>query len=204
MLKCFLMKIGIFGGTFDPPHLGHTIAAHQIINKLALDSLWLMPVATHAFGKNLSSEVHRMQMTKLISKGKIKADNTEIVLGGVSSSYKTMKFLRKKFPKDNLYFCMGSDLLYDFHKWDNWQSLVAENKIVVFPRGSYQPDLKTEIKNAFGNMFHRITLIEGKDIVTTNISSSIIREKIKSGLNANYLLNKKVINYIYKNNLYQI
>lgn len=198
------MRIGILGGTFDPPHLGHLIAATQIWERLSFDEMWLMPVATHAFDKNLSPTAPRIAMTRLLKPYGFVTSDLEIQLGGVSSTYHTMKHLRETRPDDEFYFCMGSDLLTDFHKWNDWEALVEENTLVIYPRGDHTLDLQSQTLHVMGHeLMSHIRLIEGKDVVITNISSSLIRRLIHEGRTVKHLVPDVIENYIREKKLYE-
>ncbi len=198
------MKIGILGGTFDPPHVGHMIVASQIKERLGFDRIWLMPVASHAFDKKLSAAVHRLEMTGIVSYDGIVASDYEIKLGGVSSTYHTMKYLREEYPQDTFYFCMGSDLLNDFHKWNDWKALVSENNFVIYPRGRDFEHLERKVRDVMGrDQMSHITIIEGEDVVITNVSSTLVRSRLKENQSVKYLLPEEIISYITIHNLYK-
>ncbi|QQS43384.1 nicotinate (nicotinamide) nucleotide adenylyltransferase [Candidatus Roizmanbacteria bacterium] len=198
------MKIGILGGTFDPPHVGHLIAASQIKERMKFDQMWLMPVASHAFDKKLSSAKHRLKMTEIVSYDGILASDYEIKLGGVSSTYHTMKYLHEEHPDDTFYFCMGSDLLADFHKWNDWEALVEENNFVIYPRGRDYEYLEKKVQDVMGaNRMSHITIIAGQDVVITNVSSTLVRSRLKKKQSVKYLVPEEVISYITTHNLYK-
>ncbi|MBP9690812.1 nicotinate (nicotinamide) nucleotide adenylyltransferase [Candidatus Woesebacteria bacterium] len=199
------MKIGILGGTFDPPHLGHLIAATQIKERLMLDEMWLMPVSSHAFDKKLSPPEIRFAMTKRVEGDGLVASDIEIKLGGVSSTYHTLKYLKETRPDDTFYFCMGSDLLADFHKWNDWEVLVRENTMVIYPRGDHTNNLYEQTLKIMGEeLMPQIILIDGSDVVVTNISSSLIRTLIREGRTIKYLVPDVIEEYIRRHNLYII
>ena len=198
------MKIGILGGTFDPPHVGHLIVASQIKERMKFDQLWLMPVASHAFDKKLSAAEHRLEMANIVSFDSIIASNYEIKLGGVSSTYHTMKYLRNERPDDTFYFCMGSDLLTDFHKWNDWQDLVAENNFVIYPRGRDFENLEQKVQVIMGkDHISQISVIEGQDVVITNVSSTLVRNRLKQNQSVKYLVPEAIISYITTHKLYK-
>ncbi len=198
------MKIGILGGTFDPPHVGHLIVASQIKERMTFDQIWLMPVASHAFDKKLSSAEHRLRMTEIVSDGGIVASDYEIRLGGISSTYHTMKYLREEHPDDIFYFCMGSDLLADFHKWNDWEALVEENNFVIYPRGRDYEYLEKKVQDVMGaNRMSHITIIDGQDVVINNVSSTLVRSRLKKKQSVKYLVPEEVISYITTHHLYK-
>lgn len=198
------MKIGILGGTFDPPHLGHLIAATQIKERLAFDEMWLMPVSSHAFDKKLSPAEIRLEMTELVQGDGLVASDFEVRLGGISSTYHTLLHLRNTRPDDSFTFCMGSDLLADFQKWNDWQALVRENTFVIYPRGDHAHNLQAQTREVMDlELMKNITLIDGDDVVITNISSSLIRRLIREDRSISRLVPDVIINYIVEKKLYR-
>jgi|GEM_PF-52228 len=198
------MKIGILGGTFDPPHRGHLIIAQQLKEQLNLDEVWLMPVSAHSFDKKLSQVAHRFEMVKRMEEPGIRASNFEIELGGVSRTIYTMRSLKRSFTNDSFIFCMGSDLLQDFHKWDHWEVLLSENDVVVFPRGGID-GFKEYVEKSFGkNRMERVTVLDHKDLIVTNISSTQVRDRLKKTLPIHHLVASEVASYIEDNLLYTL
>ncbi len=200
-----VMKIGILGGAFDPPHLGHLIVAEQIRDYMQLDEIWLMPVASHPFSKELSATSHRLAMTQLIETSHIKTSDFEHKKNPSSITIETMRLLAKEYPKDTFYWCMGSDLLPDFYKWDEWQSLITDFQIVVYPRGTGILDLELSVRKYFNlkAIPKNITLFSHKNVVMTNISSSIVRDLVRDEYSVKYILPEKIIEYIKKHKLYK-
>lgn len=197
------MQIGILGGTFDPPHVGHSIAASQVREYMKFDEVWLMPVASHAFGKNLSPADKRLEMLRLIETPHIRVSDFEIRLGGVSSTYHTMKALREAYPTHSFSFCMGSDLIRDFPLWNDWQALLRENPFVIFPRGESASDMRGEAARILGaEHASQIAFVEGEDVVVTNISSTIVRRRIEEGLDVSYLISSPILAYVRSHHLY--
>src|SRR5579862_1050382 len=120
------MKIGILGGSFDPPHFGHLLIAQQVIEQAGLDQVWLIPVFNTAaqhkiFQKKLSSSENRFFMSKLLENKKIKASDFEINKNKKSLTIETLKKLTKEYPEHTFYWILGSDRLPTFHLWDDWQ-----------------------------------------------------------------------------------
>lgn len=198
------MQIGILGGTFDPPHLGHLIAAVQMRERLGFDEVWLMPVASHAFGKKLTPSQHRLSMARLLEQKGIIASDFEIELGGISSTFHTMRALKHSFPVHSFTFCIGSDLIADFQKWDNWKELVLENPLAIYPRGYESADIVKHAESVMGaGLMSQITVIQGEDVVVTNISSTIIRKRIQEGYLVDHLVHPDVLKYITQSKLYR-
>ena len=198
------MNIAILGGSFDPPHLGHTLIAAQIKERLPIDEVWLMPCFAHSFEKNLSSPLHRLSMTKFLETDVLKASDFEIRLKRVNDTIETLELLKKQFPKDTFLFVLGSDNLLNFHKWPRWEEIIRDYQVIIFPREIALPHLPTIAKKTLqlSSIPKNITLMDAKDLVLTNISSSLIRKRIKQGLSVDLLVQKEVETYIQKHKLY--
>lgn len=198
------MKIGILGGAFDPPHVAHLIIAEQIIDYMQLDEMWLVPVYSHPFEKKMASVEERLAMTQLLATDRIKASDFEYKYNTSSITIETMSLLKKHYPEDEFYWCMGSDLLPDFYKWDEWKKLINEYNIVVYPRASSIHELEDHVKKGFKleTIPSNITLIDFEDTVITNISSTIVRSRLKEGRSIRHIVPEKVIEYIKSHKLY--
>ncbi len=198
------MKIGILGGAFDPPHLAHLIIAEQIIDYMQFDEMWLVPVYSHPFDKKMASAKDRLAMTKLLETHRIKVSDFEYKKNQSSITIETMRLLAEEHPENTFYWCMGSDLLPDFYKWDEWEKLITDFHIVVYPRASSIHELSEHVKKGFqiDTIPSNITLIDFDDTVITNISSTIIRKRLKEGRSVEHIVPKKVIEYIKSNKLY--
>ena len=198
------MKIAILGGAFDPPHLGHLIVAEQVREILKMWEVWLMPVYSHPFHKHLSSTSHRLAMIRFVESQFIKASDFEINLNTTSYTIDTLRLLQKQRPDDEFYWCIGSDTLADFHKWKEWKKLRNDFNIIVYPRGNGLKDLRKNVQKAFKleNISENITVLDHKGVVITNVSSTLVRERVASGSSIHYLVSDKIEKYIKDNNLY--
>jgi nicotinate-nucleotide adenylyltransferase len=199
------MKIAILGGAFDPPHSGHLIVAEQIREYLKLDEVWLMPVFSHPFSKSLSPAPLRLAMTKRIGTDFIKSVDFEINRNEISYTIDTLRLLKNQRSDDIFYWCIGSDMLKDFHKWKEWEKLIHDFNIVVYPRGTGVLDLETHVLEAFriNPLPENITVINGQDVVISNISSTLVRRRIQNNKSIKYIVPDSIIGYIEKNNLYK-
>jgi nicotinate-nucleotide adenylyltransferase len=186
------MKIGILGGTFNPPHTGHLILAQEICQKLSLDKVFFIPtnIPPHKESQNVKSK-DRLNMTKLAVAGdkRFEVLDLEIKRGGVSYTIDTVRELKAKFPQADFYLIVGSDLANDFPAWKYFESLKKSVKIVVAKRRAY-PLKKRERFIAL-------------NIVQMGISSSHIRGLIKRGFSVKYLVTDRVARYIRKHKLYK-
>lgn len=198
------MKIAVLGGSFDPPHLGHTLIARQVLELLDIDKVWIMPVASHAFDKKVSSSSLRFEMTEIIAEEKIIPSDFEIKMGGISRTINTLRKLKKENPDDSFTFIIGSDQLYEFKKWDLWEDLIKEFGLIIFPREIVQKHLKDLVLKSLDLdiLPENIILLDHEDLILSNVSSSKIRKRVKDGKSIEYLVNKDVEKYILEKKLY--
>jgi nicotinate-nucleotide adenylyltransferase len=165
-------KIGIFGGSFDPPHKGHLEISKIAIKKLSLAKLYWCVTKKNPFKKktlfSLSDRVKQSKdITKKIEKIKIKSFDKKIKS---TNTIDLIKYLKKTNKKDSFFLIIGSDNLINFHKWKEWKLLTKLTKIVVFSRKDY--DIKAK-KSVTIKKVRKIIFIKNKQI---NLSSSQIRE----------------------------
>ena len=163
-------KIGILGGTFDPPHRGHFYISKIALKKLKLKKiLWVVTKKNPLKNKPYLKIKERIKLSKKITKKEkkitIKYFDDKI---RSTSTFDLLYYLKKKI-KANLFFLIGADNLKKFHKWKNWRKIPKLAKIVVFPRGNYS-FASVATKKLSKNDF---VYIKSKKI---NISSSIIRK----------------------------
>ncbi len=167
------MRIGIFGGSFDPPHEGHLTLIKQVLASRVVEEIWLMPTFISPWKKASASPEDRLAFCKLLTKdlpiGQVKTSDLEIKRGGKSYTVDTVRELKKKF-NHQFYWIIGSDLVKDLPKWHKAEELYREIEFLVFPR--------------------------------TNISSTAIREKIKKRQPLNGLVPKKIEQYVKKHKPY--
>ena len=170
-IKKNYIKIGILGGTFDPPHKGHVHISQIILKKLKLNKiLWVVTKKNPLKRKPYLSTQVRIKLSKKITKnnkeifikyfdGKIKSSNT----------FNLLRYIKAKNKKAKLFFLIGADNLKKFHKWKNWNKIPKLAKIVVFPRQNYS------INSVVLKKLHKKDLIYIKSR-KINISSSLIRK----------------------------
>lgn len=186
------MKIGILGGTFNPPHIGHIILAQEVIQKVGLKKVFFIPtnIPPHKESHNLSAK-HRINMIKkmIVGDRRFRMLDIEIKRGGVSYTIDTVRELKVKFPKDDFYLIVGSDLANDFGNWRYYKDLKQEIKIVVAKRRDYPLKARGDF----------ITV----GIVQMGIASSYIRSLIKKRFSVKYLVTGEIADYIEKHKLYK-
>lgn len=193
------MKIAILGGAFNPPHLGHLLVAKQVLEFTDQSEVWLLPCYKHSFHKKLVDPLHRLKMVKLLKNEQIKASDLEIKKQLSGDTFITMQLLEKKHANDKFSFIIGSDNLPTFKKWGQWKKLILNFQVLVFPRYDFDYNLK---KFSLGNPKYKFKLIKHRLLAKSDISSTLIRNRLSAGLSIDYLLPEKVRDYIKKNKLY--
>ncbi|MDP3988492.1 MAG: nicotinate (nicotinamide) nucleotide adenylyltransferase [Candidatus Levybacteria bacterium] len=188
------MKIGILGGSFDPPHTGQYFVLQQILElRKDINKILIIPAFRHQWKKFEASTKDRLAMTKFLLQNKTEISEIEIKRRGISYAIDTIKEIKKETGAQ-IFWIVGSDIIPEFHRWEKSEELASFAKFLVFPRDPYH--LPTKLPKGF-------ELITGKNLVTTNISSTIIRRRIKEGKSIEYLVPKEVEEYIRENNLYK-
>lgn len=192
------MKMAILGGTFDPPHLGHLILADTVLKELNYDKVLFIPskIPPH---KNISGEVSnedRLNMLKLSIEDdkRFSFDDYELKSEGISYSIKTLNYLYQNYNIDGkIALIIGADLIKDFHKWKEPEKISELANIVAVNREENENLFKENIEK------YNIKIIIAPRI---DISSTLIRERIKKNKAFRYFLNDKVYDYIISNKLY--
>lgn len=188
-------KVGLFGGTFDPIHLGHLITAQSVREIRNLNKIIFIPsfISPHKADLKSASPENRLEMIKLsiVDIDFFEYSDYEIKRKGVSYTIDTVKEMKKRY--DEIEFIIGYDNIFQFHTWKNPDELLKLAKIVVLKRkSSYPPPVKDKYYKA-------AEFVETRGI---EISATDIRERVKNGLPVHYLVTDKVRDYIYRNKLY--
>ena len=193
------MKIGIFGGSFNPPHKMHVNMAQQLINKHYVDKIIYVPTGSkYKYKNNLIADEYRYKMLDIICK---KNKNMEVsnyeLKDKVVYTYQTLDYFRNKYSKDEIYFICGTDNLTYMDKWENGEFILGNYKILVIKR---ETDSYETIIKRLNKYKDNIILT---DVLPYKISSTIIREMIKNNSkDINKYLDNDVYKYIKKNKLY--
>jgi nicotinate-nucleotide adenylyltransferase len=192
------MKIGLYFGTFNPIHIGHLIIANHMAEHSDLDQIWLVvtPHNPHKKKSTLLDDYQRLHMVYLATEDilKIKPSDIEFKLPQPNYTVNTLAHLQEKFPKHEFSLIMGEDNLNSLHKWKNYETMLKNHEIYVYPRLN-----SGEINEQFVNhaKIHRI----GAPVI--ELSSTFIRESIKMGKNIDPMLPHKVSEYLAHNNFYK-
>lgn len=203
------MKIALLGGSFDPPHLGHLLIARQVKEHTDIDQVWLLPnysTASHhkIFQKQLSLVADRLAMARCLENGFIKASYFEIKQNKASITIITLELLSKAYPEHTFYWITGSDKLETFQKYDRWQDIILQYHLIVFPREHMLTDLEERVQQSFQlqSIPRNVIVLHSKRLILTNISSTLIRERVTQNLPITDLVPKEVERYIRKYKLY--
>lgn len=190
------MKIGIYSGSFDPIHIGHAMIANYLSQYCGLDEVWLMPSPLNPLKLDaLPAEVdHRMNMARIVA-GKccdVKVSDYELSLPSPSYTYRTLCSLKRDWPEHDFTLVIGSDNWCEFHRWKNPDKIIREFSILIYPRPGYEIEEKLP---------DRVSIV--REAPQALISSTFIRDGIRSGKNMNFFLDPQVADYIIKHKLYE-
>ncbi len=212
-------KIGIFGGTLDPIHLGHLRAAEEVFEALDLDEIWFVPayLPPHKLEKELTPFEHRLNMVQLAIAGveHFRASTLEAERKGVSFSVDLLRQINQLYGRRYaFYFVIGTDAALELDSWKDWQQIPKLTNLVIIKRppvtiedvrkkfSEIYPDMEIETGPSFHFPKDRAHVTLALDTTGLEISSTKIREKVREGKSIRFLVPESVRNYIMKNNLY--
>jgi len=191
------MKIGLLGGTFDPPHHGHLIMADEAMSACGLDEVWFLPshIPPHLERKATRRTTpvhHRIEMVRLAIQGndRFKLSLVEVERKGRSYTYDTLMELGERYPQHDFHFIIGADMVNDLPKWHRFEEIKASVQFI----GLNRPGIVAHPPDGVA--------IEFVDMPEIAISSSMIRERIRLRQPWRYLLPEAVKTYIEENDLY--
>ena len=192
------MKIGLYFGTFNPIHIGHLIIANHMAEHSDLEQIWMVitPHNPHKKKSTLLDDYHRLQMVHLATEDfpKIQPSDIEFKLPQPNYTVNTLAHLQEKFPQHEFSLIMGEDNLNSLHKWKNYEVILQNHEIYVYPRVN-----SGEIDEQFVNhpKIHKVSA------PVIELSSTFIRESIKNSKNVVPMLPNKVWEYVEHNNFYK-
>ena len=198
--------IGIYGGSFDPVHLGHLQTATSIKNELNIDRLFMLPCfePVHKNSLNYTSK-QRLQMLDLAIKefNSLEIDTREILRGGSSFMIDTLLDLKESFKNESICLIIGMDSFINFKTWKNWDEFSKLIHLVVLPRNGDQPVSKTLTTFEIVENIDKLESNTSGHLYFSNsqmidISSSAIRGKIAANQNLDNLLPISIINFLKK------
>lgn len=196
-------RVGIFGGTFDPIHMGHLIVAETIMDEFHLDKVVFIPAAVppHKLDKRISLAKHRYMMTMLAtcSNPRFQVSDMEMHRQGPSYSRDTLAQLIEEHGRDTeFYFIVGADSVENLHTWNRIDELLTMCHFIGASRPGCMPDME-KIAQRFGPLAEKIHCLETPEL---EISSTEIRHRVGQKRTIRYIVPETVEQYIYKEKLY--
>lgn len=196
------MKIGLFGGTFDPIHIGHMILMENVINNLDLDKIYVLPNSNppHKLENKKTALNLRLKMVNETIKDnpKLEINDYDYRDNEIHYTFNTINYFKKSYPNDEFFFIMGEDSFLDIKKWKNYKEILKEN-LIIFKRYSNKNFSLISKINQVRKYNKNIYLI---DNIALDISSTLIRNLVKENKSIRYLVNDEVINIIKEEKLY--
>lgn len=200
------MKVGLYFGSFNPIHIGHLIIANYMVDNTDLDQVWFV-VSPHnplKDKKTLLEDYHRLALVKeaIDDNPKFRASDVEFGMEQPNYTVKTLTVLAEKYPNYEFSLLMGEDNLRTLHKWYNYDYLLKNYRIFVYPRAiTIQEKLSAETEN---NQLHQhLNIVFLNEVPVMNISSSYIRKAIENKKDVTYLLTAPVLKYIDEMGFYE-
>ncbi|WP_442264600.1 nicotinate (nicotinamide) nucleotide adenylyltransferase [Tenacibaculum sp. ZS6-P6] len=193
-----MKNIGLYFGTFNPIHIGHLIIANHMVENSDLDEIWMVVTPHNPFKKksSLLDNHHRLEMVFKATEDydKISPSDIEFKLTQPNYTVHTLAHISDKYPDYNFSLIMGEDNLKSLHKWKNYEVILQEHQVYVYPRIS-----EGKVETQFDNhpKIHRV------NAPIVEISSTMIRNAIKENKNIKPLLTAEVWQYIDEMNFYK-
>lgn len=197
------MKIGVFGGTFNPVHLGHLNCLKSVAEQAGLDKMIVMPdrIPPHKQAEDLASSEDRLNMCRLAFADIpcVEISDWELKQDGKSYSVITLRHLKEIYPHDKLFFIMGSDMLLSFEEWYQYEEILSLSALICVARSHEDID-HIEVKA-------KQLKAEGGEIIIIKtdpfeVSSTEIRQMLKKNVDCSCYLSENVVQYIVDKNLY--
>lgn len=196
-------KVGIMGGSFNPIHQGHLIVANEVLNIYNLHEIIFVPAGNPPHKNGLqTSPWDRYLMAHLatVSNDKFSVSDIEIKRTEKSYTINTIKQFKEIYPDTDFYFITGTDAVLELPSWYEPEKLLKLCKFVAVSRPGTEKGIEEKIKDIMETLKGDIELLQ---VPMLQISSTDIRERIKKGISAKYMLPESVEQYIVKNNLYR-
>jgi len=193
-----MKNIGLYFGTFNPIHIGHLTIANHMAEYSNLDEIWMVVTPHNPFKKksSLLDNHHRLEMVYRATETypKLKPSDIEFKLPQPNYTIYTLVHLQEKYPEYQFSLIMGEDNLKSFHKWKNYESIIENHQVYIYPRIS---------EGVIGIPFKESPKIHRIDAPIMEISSTFIRKAIAEGKNARPMLSTQVWQYIDEMNFYK-
>lgn len=177
-------RIGLFGGSFDPPHVAHQMVCVYALAAADVDEVWVVPCLEHPLQKDLSPFNHRYEMCRLATEdlGRVRVSDVEFRLGPPSRTLHTLRHLKSARPRDAYVLVVGGDILEETHEWYGWDEITRLAELFVVGRAGYR---------------HQAAL------ALPELSSTKIRDALSRGVSVKGWVPQKVLSYIEEHGLYR-
>lgn len=179
-----MSRIAVFGGSFDPPHLGHVLATAWVLSTAPIDEVWVIPAYDHAFDKELTAFTHRLRMAELAFaplRG-VRVSDLEARMGGESFTVRTLERLRDEHPDHAWRLVVGSDLVDQIPRWHEGHRVEQLAELLVVGRGGHGRD--------------------DDELLMPEVSSTEVRRRLRAGEAAHALVPRVVLDYVRAEGLY--
>ena len=200
-----MKKIGVFGGTFDPIHLGHLYIAYEAKRKLGLDKILFIPSGNppHKQLKKVTDSFYRYKMVEASIKNYegFEVSDYEVKKHTLSYTFKTLEYLKTLYENSEIYFITGGDCLIDLETWTNVPRILELCKFVVFNRPGHSKEDFLNQKRIIENRYDKEILY--LHLLNLEISSTMIRERVKENLSVEFFVPKDVNDMIKEFKLYR-
>ena len=200
-------RVGILGGSFDPPHAGHLMIAREAMERVGLDTVLFIPAGEQWLkeGQDVAPAAHRLAMTRLLigSAAEFAVSDMEITRPGPTYTVDTLRELRATSqPDTEYYFILGEDSVADLPRWHKPEELVTLCRFIAMPRADAEgrPDL-TAAYDAVPGLRERVTVLE--DAPRMDVSSSSVRSMVKAGEDLTDLVPDEIVGYFTEHGLYR-
>lgn len=199
-----MKNIAIFGGTFNPVHLGHRKLLESVLKAVDFEKIIVLPdrVPPHKQAVDLVSGMDRLNMCRLAFSDipKVEISDWELNRQGKSYSVVTLRHFHELYPDNKLFWVMGSDMLLSFHEWFCYEEILSLASIICISRKS--DDTGKRLSDYALKLTEKSGEVIILDVEPFEISSSGIRQRLKSGEDCSCYLDKNVVQYISENKLY--
>ncbi len=188
------MKIGLYSGSFNPIHHGHVMLANYLVEFSDLNELWFVVSPQNPLKKkaDLMDDADRLKMVELALEGdsRMKASDIEFSMPQPSYTINTLRALSLKFPSDQFVFICGMDSLQGLPRWKEYQAILDNYELLVFPRKGYD-----------GGELLQHTHVKVLETPVIEVSSTFIRNSMKEGKDVRHFMPEKAYRYLVENNL---
>lgn len=193
------LRVALFGGSFDPPHVGHQLACLYVLLTHPVDQVWMVPVFRHAFDKRSIDYAHRVAMCERAAAAigpAVRVSTIEEELGGQSYTLLTVRALQKKYPEHEFSLVIGADLIKERERWYGWPELAQLVPFIVLGRGGVRSELRP-LPPARDHLH-----AEGVEL--PEVCSTAVRARLREGRLPEGWVARDVLAYIREHGLYGI